>query len=227
MTVTLNGVESGDVAVSTINSVSPQFDDTDKLAVSLYGKGSAAGDSELETESASNHNLRVALYSSASKIGQAENPEDSNAALPNNPQFVHSVKSIFNGTAWDRERSNEEATLLASAARTATANSADQTNYNGRGLLVYVDVTVDPAAASITPSLQVKDSIGGGYFTIWTAAAALTATGDAVYYFGDGVSGGSFTESLPFGLPARTWRLAMTHADADSITYSVSAVVLL
>ena len=39
------------VAVSTINSVSPQFDTTDHLAVSVYGKASAAGDKELLLDS--------------------------------------------------------------------------------------------------------------------------------------------------------------------------------
>ena len=42
-----DGVDIGDVDVATINTVAPQFDDTDKLAVSLYGKGAAAGDTEL------------------------------------------------------------------------------------------------------------------------------------------------------------------------------------
>ena len=42
-----SGVDIGDVDILTINSVAPQFDDTDKVAVSLYGKETAAGDTAL------------------------------------------------------------------------------------------------------------------------------------------------------------------------------------
>src|SRR5262249_18335382 len=47
----------------------------------------------------------------------------------------------FNGSTWDRQRGNVETTLLASASRTATVSSADQTNYNGRGVQVDIDIT--------------------------------------------------------------------------------------
>lgn len=124
---------------------------------------------------------------------------------------------------------NKSVTLLASAARTALANSADQTNVIGRGLIIYVEVTVDDAAASITPSLEIKDSISGDYFTIWTAAAPIAAVSTVVYAFYPGnVTGAdaSFTESQNIPIP-HTWRFHMAVADTDAITYSVSAQVLI
>lgn len=132
---------------------------------------------------------------------------------------------LFNGASWDRERSNINSTILSSAARTTTTNSADQTNHNGRRLLLVVNVS-SAGTGSITPSIQIKDSISGNYVTTWTAAAAITTTTTATYYFADGGAGGLFTEVRAAGLSARDWRLVMTHNNANSITYSVSAAVL-
>jgi hypothetical protein len=132
---------------------------------------------------------------------------------------------LFNGASWDRERSNANLTILPSAARTTTTNSADQTNHNGNRLTLVVNVSV-VGTGSITPSLQIKDSISGNYATVWTAAAPITTATTATYYFADGASGGSFTEVRAAGLSARDWRVVMTHNNANSITYSASAVVL-
>ena len=222
----LNASAAGNLETDIhVAGVPPQLDDTDKLAVSLYAKGSAAGDSELLVESAPQHNLRVALFGAGSQAGVANYDGSDNQSFTNE-LAVMSLGTLYNGSLFDRQRNNVEATLLASAARTATTNVADQTNYNGKRLLLVVDVTSITDTPSVTPSLQIKDSISGDYITVWTAAAALTATGEVTYYFADGASGGSFTEIEPFGLPSRTWRVVMTHADADSITYSVSAVVM-
>jgi len=124
-------------------------------------------------------------------------------------------------------RENVEAVLLASAARTAETRSADQINYNGRGLILVVNVTADPAAASITPTLEIKDPISNNYFTVWTATAALAAVGMTAYLFEIGGVGaaGSFTEAVNIRL-TRTWRFVMAVANANSMTYSVSANTL-
>ena len=121
-------------------------------------------------------------------------------------------------------RSNTEVTLLASAARTVVTSSDDQINTNNSGLILIVDITVDPAAASITPTLEIRDPISGNYFTVWTAAVALAAVGMTAYLFDIGGVGlaGSFTEAVNIRL-TRTWRFTMTVANANSITYSVSA----
>ena len=120
--------------------------------------------------------------------------------------------------------SNTEITLLASAARTAETSSADQVNTNSRGLILIVNITADPVAASITPTLEIRDPISGGYFTVWIAAAALAAVGMTAYLFDIGGVGaaGSFTEAINIRL-TRTWRFTMTVANANSMTYSVSA----
>lgn len=144
-------------------------------------------------------------------------------------QMAGAYQFQFNGTNWDRVRNNANTTILASAARTATTNSADQTNHNGRRLLLAVNVS-NAGTGSITPSLQIKDSISGNYVTVWTAAAAVTTVTTTTYYFADGAAtaaGDSFTEVRSIGLASRDWRVVVTHNNANSITYSVSGVVLL
>ena len=135
---------------------------------------------------------------------------------------------LFNNTNWDRQRGNTELTLLASAARTATTNSSDQTNYNHRGVLVTLDVTAITDTPSIVLKIQAKDPVSSKYETL-LEAAAVTATGThsyVVYPAGDMAAAEDVVEAQPFPLP-RTWRVSVEHADTDSITYSVGASMIL
>ena len=122
----------------------------------------------------------------------------------------------------------QEITLLASAARTATASSADITNLGYRGVMLTLDVTVDPAGASIELSIEYKEPVAGNYETLFSAAAAVTAVGTHTYvlYPGDIVAADDVVEVGKLPLPA-TWRVTITHADADSMTYSVSGSTLI
>ena len=131
---------------------------------------------------------------------------------------------LFNGTTWDRPRNNEEVTLLASAARTAQTDSSDQVNYNAKGVMIILDITVDGASVGLTPSILMKDPISGKDVTIWTAAAAATLVGTDIYLIYPGVLAADFdgTEAVSIALP-RTWVLRIAVADADSATYSVGA----
>jgi hypothetical protein len=60
----------------------------------------------------------------------------------------------FNGINWDRERNNTQGTLLASAARTATATSPNQTNYNAKGVQLTIDVTAVSGTGGLILVLQ-------------------------------------------------------------------------
>ncbi len=132
---------------------------------------------------------------------------------------------LYNGAAWEAEQSNQDVTLLASAARTATTNSPDQTNPSFRGAILFVNVTSITATPSVTPSVAMKDSISAAYGTLWTATVAIAAAGAYIYLLYPGAVNGNATEVDGIAIP-RTWRLTMTHADADSITYSVSAAYI-
>ncbi|MDO8683911.1 MAG: hypothetical protein Q7N50_10570, partial [Armatimonadota bacterium] len=129
---------------------------------------------------------------------------------------------------FERQYNNYAATILDSAARTTTTNSAPQINYCSRAMIFFVNVSSITASPVLTPSLQIKDSISGNYMTIWTAAATITTATTFTYLFDIGGVGGagSFTEAANIRV-GRTWRWVMTAADADSATYSVSCENLL
>lgn len=138
----------------------------------------------------------------------------------------HTVTGLmaYNGATWDRTRNNHTGTALASAARTATTNSSDLTNYDARGVRVWVNVTAVTDTPSITVSIQDKDPISGTYTSILTSAAitGVSLTRLTVYPGMTAAANVAASEPLP-----RTWRVAATHADADSITYSVGYALIL
>jgi len=207
-----------------IGSVTPQLDDTDKQAVSLYGESTVAGDTAILASASGG--MRVSPY--GSDYDQRDGATNTGTQVRSSSGGVARFEAytpLFNGTTWDRQRNNEEVTLLASAARTAEANSTDQTNYNGSGLIIIVDWTVEADTSTLTPRLQIKDSISNDYFTVWSAAADLTAIGTYAYLFQPGTAAGSYTEAVNLRV-GRTWRFQMGVGDADSSTYSVSGVVL-
>ncbi|MAH46760.1 hypothetical protein CMI37_13105 [Candidatus Pacearchaeota archaeon] len=209
-----------------VNGVAPQLDDTDKLAVSLYGNSGAAGDTSLVSSAAGVVYVMQARGSSGVEFAfdTAGSDAKTDAVMS---YWQRCMNSLYNGTTWNRQRNNEEVTLLASAARSATTTSDDQTNYNAVGVVLMVDVTLDPAAASVTPRIQAIHPVSGDYFNLWVAGAAITATGNFLYVLYPGnTDGGQLTDKDTVPIP-RQWRLQMTHADADSITYSVGASYIL
>lgn len=138
----------------------------------------------------------------------------------------------FNGVSWDRVRGNAASTGLASAARTASAQTADQTNYNGRGAQIILDVTATPNnAETLQVTVEVKDSVSNKYVRIaaFTAlvASALGATPTTETYAYTLYPGAAETtavanhevQSLPLG---RTWRVNVLHSAGGSWTYSVN-----
>lgn len=173
-----------------------------------------------------NSTLRVATASAA--IG-TDGFSNSNLARLIDPAgaiatayIPQSAPTLFNGTTWDRQRGNHEATALASAARTATVSSSDLVNYNGRLLSVVINVSAAAATPSVVPTIEGKDPISGTYYTILTGAA-ITATGITVLRIGPGIT--AVANVAVADMVPRTYRVTMTHADADSITYSVAAVI--
>jgi hypothetical protein len=112
--------------------------------------------------------------------------------------------------------------LLASAARTATVDSDDQSDPNAEAVHVAINVTSVTATPSVLPRIQGKDPESGVYYDV-LVGLAITATGMTVLKVGPGlapVANGAAADYLP-----DTWRVRMEHADADSITYSVGAVL--
>jgi hypothetical protein len=119
--------------------------------------------------------------------------------------------------------SNEGRTLLASAARTATTNGTDQPNTKHRGVIVTIDATAASATPSVVFTIQGKDPLSGTYYTILASAAVtgISTTQLKVYPGITAAANAAVSDVLP-----TVWRVIATHADADSITYSVSAQLI-
>lgn len=123
----------------------------------------------------------------------------------------------YNGASHDYERGNLSGVLLASAARTTTVSSADQTNYNGHGVRVRIVVSASADTPSVVFSVQGKDA-GSNYHPLLDSPA-VTGAGTTVLLVAPWTTASANARAVDF-LP-RTWRVTATHADADSITYAV------
>lgn len=115
---------------------------------------------------------------------------------------------------------NRNIEVFASAARTASVNSADFANEERHGLHLIIDVTADPASASITVTIEGKDAVSGKYYDI-LVSPAIIAVGTTVLkvYPGIAVSANAAANDV---LPP-TWRVKVVVVDTDSLTYSVGA----
>lgn len=128
----------------------------------------------------------------------------------------------FNNVTWDRERGNTDVVLLTSAARTVQTASADQVNYNGRGVKVIFDVTNVTGAPSLPLAIQDKDPASGKYINRLVGAAVTTAT-TVEYIIYPGATAGAAVLSEPL---IRVWRILVTPGTADAETYSAGGCTI-
>jgi len=120
-------------------------------------------------------------------------------------------------------QANFEGTVFASVARTATATSDDLNNHSYRYLTIFVDVSAD-SGENVTPRGEMKEIGAATYTAIWTAASAISATGEFNYQIGPGLlatAGGGYDDTENVVIP-KTFRIVMDHAGSTSITYSVT-----
>lgn len=108
--------------------------------------------------------------------------------------------------------------LYQSVARTATPTAIEVTDDFVQGIQVIIDVTAVSATPSVVPTIDGKDPLSGKFYPIGTGAA-ITSTGTTVLRVHPEIPSAAnltFQDFLP-----ETYRVTMTHADADSITYTV------
>lgn len=111
--------------------------------------------------------------------------------------------------------------VFASAARTATSTSKPSENSGRyRGGVFVIDVTAVADTPSVVFTIQGRDPVSGKAYTILTSAA-ITGTGTTVLRVYPGLTAAA-NVTVSDILPAQ-WQVLATHADTDSITYSVSA----
>ena len=113
-------------------------------------------------------------------------------------------------------------TVYASVARIATPTVADTNTSKSAGVQYVIDVTAIAATPSVVPTISGVDPVSGSIYTL-LVGAAITGTGTTVLQIHPSMVE---TTNLKAGalLPQLT-RLTMAHADADQITYSVSAML--
>ena len=134
------------------------------------------------------------------------------------------ANSFTASPTWDLQTGNVNTTVgITATGVTTTQTGADQTNYNGRGVIVVLDMT-NVGTGSVTIAIQGKDSVSGKYYTLLTGAAVATNSTN-VYTVYPGVTvAANVSASAP--LP-RTWRVVVTANNANATTYTVGASVLL
>lgn len=125
-------------------------------------------------------------------------------------------------------------TLLPSAARTATPTDAtlsvDNADHIPRDELLHVvaahiiiDVTAITATPSVTVTIQNYDSVSATYYNV-LSSPAITATGKTVLKIGLSIA--TAQNGAARDLLSDKWKVVPTHADTDSITYSIGASIV-
>lgn len=115
---------------------------------------------------------------------------------------------------------NKNVVLLESGAHIATNSTPEQVNRAHTAVHVIIDVTDITASPSVVPTIEAVDRISGKSYVLLTGAAII-ATGTTVLKVYPGavaVANLVADDSLPL-----IWKVVMTHDDADSIEYSISA----
>lgn len=114
--------------------------------------------------------------------------------------------------------------LLSSTARTASEASPDQSNSHWRGVDIIINVTAVSSTPSITVTIQGKDkNVSNAYYDI-LVSAAITAVGTYIMHLYPGLVPAT---NVGNGVLPPDWRIQYTAADADSVTASVGANLLL
>jgi hypothetical protein len=153
------------------------------------------------------------------RVGVEGTDTDSHIERNSGAVITASHPHLWSEEGFDRERNNHGHTHLASAARTATESGADTINYNARGGHFVIDVSAVTGAASITVDVEAKDPVSGVYYSLLNSAAISTVSTVVlkIYPGITPVANAAASDILP-----REYRVTVTHANADSITYSVS-----
>lgn len=172
-----------------------------------------------------NGQLKVQLWNNLNGVVSGSTPSDAQSlGSGNSALVVNNAAGLFNGTNWDRARSNiDTGALITATGATTTQTSALQTNYNGRGIKVVLDMTT-VGTGSVTLSIQGKDIASGKFYTILAGAAVVTNSTNVyeVYPGNTNTTNLSANAVLP-----RTWQVVVTANNANPCTYTVGASVIL
>lgn len=125
---------------------------------------------------------------------------------------------LYNEATYDRRRGNTISTILASSARTTT-QATPITNYNSRGIVVTLDITVASGTGGLTLVIESQDSASGKFVTILAGVANLIVTGTTQYKVYPGLTPAA--NAVANDIIPRNFRIRVAVGDASSYTYSV------
>lgn len=141
---------------------------------------------------------------------------------------LESAMGVYNGSTIDQFRGNVDtaALITVSAANpSATQNSSDQTNYNGRGVIVVFRMSSIGSNTGLTLTIQGKDAASGQYYTLLSGAAVTTNSTNVYTVYPGAPATANVSANSP--LP-RTWRVQVTTSDTThAVSYTVGASVIL
>lgn len=182
-----------------------------RVRVSSYTSGTIAVTAEFGAQSHPYAGMGVTANNFTTNVTLADaftNPATGHVAADN---------MTFNGTTWDRARGNATTTTGDTGAKTATFNGATQTNFNGRGIVVVLNIgTVTGTTPTLVAKMQGSADGGTTWYDIPGAVtASLVATGvfAITVYPGATVLAGSTTTgttAVASNTVPRTWRMVYT-----------------
>jgi hypothetical protein len=139
---------------------------------------------------------------------------------------VAGFNHMYNGVTWDRVRNNTEGTLFPSAARTSTQSTPTQTNYNSKGVILYLNVTANPGGSeTLSINFHYVDPVSNNVTTqIATLITQPAVNGMYTLHLYPGASSAPTdpANNKSFSLPLpRQWQAAIAHSGSGSWTYSL------
>lgn len=183
----------------------------------LVGGSDGANAQNLQVQSAASPNLRTAIFAGTLGPVSIVNTGADALSAGGNSLYGFAIQAMFNGSTLDRQRNNNDATLLASASRTTTQTSADITTFNLGAITVILDMTV-VGTGSVTVSINGKDPASGKYYNLLTGAA-VTTNSTNVYRIQPGIVAVANKDVNAY-LP-RVIQIVVTANNANPATYSV------
>lgn len=177
------------------------------------------------------YELRATAGMNFTSAGETVGP----SAIVRRPDGLAALQAT-NRYAWDpnastnrRMTGNYPIVLLAQAARAATTASPNQLNVNARGVLLIVNVSVNPGGGQ---TLQLRVGRAGTTQHIiaqgvaWYGAGFVGSVALIVYPGVDAVNLPANTDVRAVPLP-QNWFASVVHSGAGSWTYSLTAEVIL
>lgn len=115
---------------------------------------------------------------------------------------------------------NTTGTLLPSATRTAFTSAPQQTNYNARGVIVFLNVTAASGTGGLVVRIRGVDPVSGNGVYLNPSPTAIITAGTTAYTVYPGIASVN-QQGYNYVLP-KLWSVDVNHNDATSYTYSLN-----